>query len=607
MGVKSESLCDFGHGSVIIFRMSDDAELLRQFVQASSEEAFAELVKRRVGFVYSIALWRTRDAHRAEDAAQTVFVALARNAGPLSQRPVLLGWLHQAASNAATDIVRSELSRAAREREAHTMHDLSALEGPVVDWEKVRPVLDASLSELTSDDRDAVLLRFYEGQKYADIGRTLHISENTARMRVERALDKLQSLLVRRGIVSTSAALSTALAQQGVATAPAGLAEAVIRAAQLSAPASGALQPSLWKIIMNPKILSPAAGVALLVGLTVNRPRAETAPEKSASSTTSVRSATPNARVAQVKADLPPPGAGGRALNPEAAARPELPPEVIEERAIRNNLRRISAARDAFLKFQNRLPESLEDLVGPTKLIRELKPVKEEDYATVKLDSRILAVQVPGRGEVTLTTEGPQRRGPPTLQETAVWESALGAYLTSRPAGTAPRLPGPSSGTVSERKLGPEFAGLMASGANHVFIVEDEKGNTQWVKLGQRIGPYVVSDYRASDETLILKNGDAVLPLTLRKTKASQPSHAVEVEIAFLALQEVTQREGWPASAMSVQKPQLTPSSWFVGMYRVIERTEHRVVPGEQIFVHLNPDGTLGSYKNHGVRKPEKN
>ena len=100
-----------------------------------------------------------------------------------------------------------------------------------LDWGRVRPVLDEALGELDEPDREAILLRFFEGREFAEVGARLALSDNAARMRVERAVDKLHGLLVRRGVTSSTAALAVALANQAVATAPAGLAAAVTGAA----------------------------------------------------------------------------------------------------------------------------------------------------------------------------------------------------------------------------------------------------------------------------------------------------------------------------------------------------------------------------------------
>ena len=107
------------------------------------------------------------------------------------------------------------------------------------DWSQVRPLLDDALAELSEADREAILLRFFEGRPFAEVGVQLRLNENTARMRVERALDKLRLRLMRNGVNSTTAGLAIALTNQGVLAAPAGLAPIVSGLALAGAGAGG--------------------------------------------------------------------------------------------------------------------------------------------------------------------------------------------------------------------------------------------------------------------------------------------------------------------------------------------------------------------------------
>ena len=214
--------------------MSEDAAILRRYVATRSHAAFAELVQRHLNLVYAVALRQVGgDVHLANDVAQQVFVSLARKAATLTDRPTLTGWLYRSTHFAASDVVRMERRRREREQKAHAMnpHENTALPfmppGDAVDWEPLRPTIDAAIADLDERDRDAVLLRFFESCTYAEVGSRLKLSENASRMRVERALDKLHAALSRRGITSTSAALGVALAHQALATVPAGLATAI--------------------------------------------------------------------------------------------------------------------------------------------------------------------------------------------------------------------------------------------------------------------------------------------------------------------------------------------------------------------------------------------
>lgn len=210
----------------------DDARLLRRYAEEKSEAAFAELVQRHLDLVYSVALRQTHgDAALAQDVAQMVFTSLARKAAELAKRPVLGGWLFRTTQFVAIDAVRAESRRRVRETEAQTMHELTTNSGAEPDWEKLRLTLDEVIGELTDDDRDAVVLRFFEGKSFAIVGARLRLTENAARMRVERSLDKLHAQLARRGVTSTTAALSVALASHPAVAVPAGLAASVTGAA----------------------------------------------------------------------------------------------------------------------------------------------------------------------------------------------------------------------------------------------------------------------------------------------------------------------------------------------------------------------------------------
>lgn len=208
--------------------MKDDAELLRHFAENRSNEAFTELVRRHLDFVYSAALRQVNgDAHLAADVAQIVFVDLARKAGSLTGHRALAGWLFIGTRYTAAKLIRTEQRRRAREQRAEIMHDNDQMDSPATGWDGISPVLDEALAQLGTTDREAVLLRFFEGRAFADIGARFRLNENAARMRVERALDKLRAQLEKRGLTSTSAALAAALAAQGVTAAPSGLAAAV--------------------------------------------------------------------------------------------------------------------------------------------------------------------------------------------------------------------------------------------------------------------------------------------------------------------------------------------------------------------------------------------
>ena len=258
---------------------ADDADLLRRYAADRDEAAFAELVRRHLDLVHSAALRQLNgDAHLAQDATQLVFVDLARKAAALARHRVLAGWLFTSTRFAAAKLVRTERRRVARETHAHTMLSADADSNrhgntpsaagldAHADWDRVRPVLDAALADLAATEREMILLRFFEGRDFADIGARLSLTANAARMRVDRALDKLHARLVRRGVTSTPAALALALGAQAVAASPAGLAVSVTGAA-LAASGTATLSASAFSFLAFMKTSHALLGLASLAAV----------------------------------------------------------------------------------------------------------------------------------------------------------------------------------------------------------------------------------------------------------------------------------------------------------------------------------------------------
>ncbi|MBI4626609.1 MAG: TonB family protein [Verrucomicrobia bacterium] len=249
--------------------MNDDSELLHRYVVEGAEDAFAELVRRHLNLVYSAALRQVNgDAPLAADIAQLVFTDLARKAALLANHRVLAGWLFTNTRFAAAKAVRGERRRHARERKAQMRHEPSTDPAAPLDWSCVRPVLDEIIDELSDRDREAILLRFFEGRDCAGVGARLNLNDDTARMRVERALDTLRALLERRGVTSTTAALAAAMANQAVLAAPAGLAATVTGAALAGAGAGAGVATTAATFVGVTKSQIGLAAALAVVGAT---------------------------------------------------------------------------------------------------------------------------------------------------------------------------------------------------------------------------------------------------------------------------------------------------------------------------------------------------
>ncbi|MDB6136431.1 MAG: polymerase, sigma-24 subunit, subfamily [Verrucomicrobiales bacterium] len=209
--------------------MKSDAELLRDYRQRGNESAFRLLVERHSTLVHGAALRRTGDPELAREAAQQVFLLLAKNAGRLYAGTGVAGWLHRTAVLVSASNRRRELRRGRilKRYEDHVL--LTA--GPGGErWTEAVPLIDEGLTCLARKDRDILQAHFWQGLTYQQIAAASGSTEAAVQRRASRAFEKLGVWLgkhraaVPAGILTaglgtltqpaTGAPVATALAEQ---------------------------------------------------------------------------------------------------------------------------------------------------------------------------------------------------------------------------------------------------------------------------------------------------------------------------------------------------------------------------------------------------------
>lgn len=208
--------------------MSDN-ELLEDFLRTGSEAAFADLVKRHLGLVYSTAVRLTKNHHHAQEITQVVFVILARKAAVLPKETILSGWLYQTARLTAANFLRSETRRQQREQEVYFQS--TSNEPATAEWAEIEPFLDEAMGELGDVDRTAVILRFFENKSVQEIAQALNVKQAAAHKRVTRAVEKLQNIFSKKGVTVTTTILAAIVSTNSIQAAPAGLESAIAAAA----------------------------------------------------------------------------------------------------------------------------------------------------------------------------------------------------------------------------------------------------------------------------------------------------------------------------------------------------------------------------------------
>ena len=233
--------------------MTDDMTLLREYAGRNSEEAFAALVSRHVNLVYSVALRQVRDPHLAEEITQAVFIILTRKAKSLGPKTILPGWLCRTARYVSANALTTQRRRQRREQEAFmesTLNSGCAATSQPADenvWRQIAPLLDDALARLGQKDHDALVLRFFENKSLGEVGAAIGASEDTARMRVNRALEKLRKFFTKRGVDSTAATIAETISANSVQAAPVALAKAVTAVAIAKGAAASASTLTLIK------------------------------------------------------------------------------------------------------------------------------------------------------------------------------------------------------------------------------------------------------------------------------------------------------------------------------------------------------------------------
>lgn len=452
--------------------MNEDSELLRRYAEGS-ESAFATFVQRHVNLVYAAALRRTgHDRQLAEEITQTVFAHCARKAKTLRDHPALGGWLHRSTRFAAIDSLRARQHRLAAEALA-AMHAESS-PAPETDrtWNEIRPLVDALLDRLGDSERGAIVLRFFEGRSFAEIGARFRISEDAARMRVDRALDKLRLSLARRGVRSTAATLGLALGAWGAPAAPAGLAHAISASALATTTASGG-GLALGSLFLMSKTKAAVSGAALALGLTavVFESRANLDLQRQINALHS-----PPQRVASSRIAAPAPGTPA-AENTDAAELVRLKARIAELKARPDGVVDTEILpRSAWKNAGHATPEaSFETLAWATET---------ENYEIVA-ESYCLGEAVKAQAEAYFAALPPELR---TAYRTP--ERLLAPYIAARPKEFRVEAIQPIEPLVGDRpdEVMLRYWSRVAGGAGRVDTLPFRRIGDQWLMGSREMG-----------------------------------------------------------------------------------------------------------------------
>lgn len=247
--------------------MNESQQLLRAYAVEGSDRAFTELVIRYAGLVHGTAArLTTSHPELTEDVVQDVFIRLAKKARSLPLDTQLGGWLHKQTCHLAANMLRSERRRRSRELNALEMKTQAQESRERLD--RAAAHLDDAILTLRLEDQQAVFLRFFEELDFRAVGDSLGCQEDAARMRVNRALEKLRGILTARGHAVSTAGIG-AMLTASLTAAPSGLALRAAEAALAAAAAQAGISTGLLKLIPMTSMKSVLVGTVVVLATTL--------------------------------------------------------------------------------------------------------------------------------------------------------------------------------------------------------------------------------------------------------------------------------------------------------------------------------------------------
>ncbi len=225
-----------------------DAQLLERFRTQRDQAAFTALVQRHGRLVWGVCRHILHDDHDAEDAFQTTFLVLVRQAATVHKPEALASWLHGVAYRVAMRAKRDAARRRTHERQAKTATHApgSPPQTSEIAWRELQAILDEEVQALPDRLRVPFVLCCLEGRSQADVAAQLGWKLGTVSSSVNRARKALQRRLVCRGVSLSAVLCAATLSQEAAGAAvPVALAQTTIQAAlALAANPAAAVVPA---------------------------------------------------------------------------------------------------------------------------------------------------------------------------------------------------------------------------------------------------------------------------------------------------------------------------------------------------------------------------
>ena len=154
-----------------------------------SEKEFNQIVELHSDALYRFALKNIKVVEEAQEIVQTAFEKLWLNRNNVNLEKSK-SYLFRVAYNYLIDMIRKQRKEAEWSQALEQKPDTK-----VVEFKDLKRIIDQALNSLSEAQRNAIMLRDYEGYSYAEIGEIMNISESQVKINIFRGRKQMQQLL----------------------------------------------------------------------------------------------------------------------------------------------------------------------------------------------------------------------------------------------------------------------------------------------------------------------------------------------------------------------------------------------------------------------------
>ena len=173
----------------MIFREVEDRDLITK-ARRGHVESYNLLISRWDRRIFNYLLRLVKDREDARDLAQDVFLKAYQNLNKLEDPAKFSPWLYRIAHNEAYSLLRKNRPETEMgEERAQPIPGRRML--PI----EVGLAVSTALARLNEDQREAVVLKIYEGFKFEEMAEILACPVSTIKSRLYTALDLLKESL----------------------------------------------------------------------------------------------------------------------------------------------------------------------------------------------------------------------------------------------------------------------------------------------------------------------------------------------------------------------------------------------------------------------------